>query len=225
LQKSPIKETILCVRRHMNSHSCFIHMCGVTHSYARLIPICDSYCSVTHECDFMCVAWLPLSWVTLHIRVTYRNEPYVGMSHGTHEWNTCHATHTDGTHTNETHMNAHTDTCHTPHLISFFTNEKLFFFEKEFAPTTLLTRMYAHTDTCDITLTCETWLIHTCDTTHSCVRHDSFMCATWLIHVRSRTQMCLLHIDCSNSNIAVSRVAKTQRMQSVASLFPPKIHS
>jgi len=28
-----------------------------------------------------------------------------------------------------------------------------------------------------------TWLIHTCDMTHSYVWHDSFLCVTWLIHI------------------------------------------
>jgi len=30
---------------------------------------------------------------------------------------------------------------------------------------------------------CETWLIDTCDMTHSYMWHDWFICVTWLIHV------------------------------------------
>jgi len=30
---------------------------------------------------------------------------------------------------------------------------------------------------------CVTWLIHTCDMTHSYVWHDSSICVTWLIHM------------------------------------------
>jgi len=32
------------------------------------------------------------------------------------------------------------------------------------------------------------WLIHTCDMTHSYVCHDSFICVTWLIHVCDMTR-------------------------------------
>jgi len=41
----------------------------------------------------------------------------------------------------------------------------------------------------DLTHSCETYLICTrydsssCDMTHSCVWHDSFICVTWLIHM------------------------------------------
>jgi len=38
---------------------------------------------------------------------------------------------------------------------------------------------------------CVPWLIHVCDMTHSCVRHDSFMCATWLIHVCDMPHSCV----------------------------------
>jgi len=41
--------------------------------------------------------------------------------------------------------------------------------------------------------TCETWLIHMWDMTHSYVRHDSFICATWLIHMCDMTHSYVRH--------------------------------
>jgi len=38
---------------------------------------------------------------------------------------------------------------------------------------------------------CVTWLIHTCDVTHSCVWRDSFIRVTWLIHVCDVTHSCV----------------------------------
>ena len=35
---------------------------------------------------------------------------------------------------------------------------------------------------------CVTWLVHTCDTTHSYVSHGSFICVTWLIHTCDTTR-------------------------------------
>ena len=37
---------------------------------------------------------------------------------------------------------------------------------------------------CKKICTCQKWLIHMSDMTHSYVRHDSFICETWLIHMR-----------------------------------------
>ena len=55
--------------------------------------------------------------------------------------------------------------------------------------------------TCDMThsyvwhdsFICVTWLIHTCDMTHSYVWHDSFICVTWLIHMCGRTHSYVWH--------------------------------
>ena len=40
---------------------------------------------------------------------------------------------------------------------------------------------------------CVTWLIHMCDLTHSCVRHDSFICVTCLIHMCNMTHSYVWH--------------------------------
>ena len=39
-----------------------------------------------------------------------------------------------------------------------------------------------------------TWLIHTCDMTHSCVWHDSFIRVTWRIHMCDMTPFTCFHI-------------------------------
>jgi len=41
--------------------------------------------------------------------------------------------------------------------------------------------------------TCVTWLIHTCDMTHSHVWHDSFTCVTWLIYTGDMTHSHVWH--------------------------------
>jgi len=38
---------------------------------------------------------------------------------------------------------------------------------------------------------CERWLIHVCDVTHSCAWRDAFMCVTWRIHVKDDSFMCV----------------------------------
>ena len=40
---------------------------------------------------------------------------------------------------------------------------------------------------------CATWLVHTCDMTHSYLRHDSFIRATWLIHTCDMTHSYVQH--------------------------------
>ena len=45
---------------------------------------------------------------------------------------------------------------------------------------------------CD-SFVCVTWLIRTCDMTHSYVWHDSFICVTWLIHVCDMTHWYVWH--------------------------------
>jgi len=45
--------------------------------------------------------------------------------------------------------------------------------------------------------TCVTWLIHTCDMTHSHEWHDSFMCVTWLMH--DMTHSCVWHDSCMSA--------------------------
>jgi len=118
----------------------------------------------------------PLSWATLHMWVTYRNESQVGMSHAT-QMNEAHVT---PQYEWNTHECAY---WYMSHAASYFIfREWEFFCFKEFAPTTPLTRLYAHTDTCDTTLKCEAWLIH--------MWYDQIMCATWLLHVCDMTYSC-----------------------------------
>ena len=45
----------------------------------------------------------------------------------------------------------------------------------------------------DMTHSCETWLIHMRDTTHSYVRHELFICVTWLIHMCDMTHSYVRH--------------------------------
>jgi len=40
---------------------------------------------------------------------------------------------------------------------------------------------------------CVTWLIHTCDMTHSCVSCDFFIRVTWLIHMWDKTHSYVWH--------------------------------
>ena len=52
-----------------------------------------------------------------------------------------------------------------------------------------------------------TWLIHTCDRTHSYARHDWFACVTWLIHMCDMTQSSVRH----DSFIFVIRLIHTRK--------------